>query len=217
MSKQINNCEHCGKEFEGIRSNQRFCSAKCSHRNWCENNKERVRAMHKKSLEKNKQIKKCEYCGEEFESIRSSHVFCSKECSIKKAFENNKQIKNCEHCGKEFESIRSSHVFCSKECRMQKWLENNKEKFKVAKKEWRKKNPEKVRALKKRVRDKNPEHYRAKSKEWRAKNPELANIVSRKSKYRRAGYPEEWVEVKELQYQIKQEILKQRQGGETNG
>ena len=55
-----------------------------------------------------------------------------------------------------------------------------------------------------------------KIEKWRAKNPEKFKAIvqkcGRRASYRKLGYPEELLEIKEIQYQIKKEIKNQLKG-----
>ena len=69
-------------------------------------------------------MKSCEYCGAEFEYIRSSKRFCSKKCVRQKWYDKNtpRPYKNpvpaiCSVCGAEYLKIRDNHIYCSKQCR----------------------------------------------------------------------------------------------------
>ena len=65
-------------------------------------------------------LKKCEFCGEEYETHNSKSKFCSISCSNKGR--NHKNIKcNCDVCGKKIEVIysrykKNKHYYCSVEC-----------------------------------------------------------------------------------------------------
>ena len=137
-----------------------------------------------------KEIKKCEYCGEEFEAVRVNKQFCSKKCIMQNWNKNNKAYQ------KEYQ---------------RRWYEANKEKAKACSKKWREVNEEKYKAAGKRWYEANKEKSKIANKEWYQNNKELGREYKRKSNYRRYGYSEEWLEVKELQYQIKQELKKQQE------
>jgi hypothetical protein len=49
-------------------------------------------------------------------------------------------------------------------------------------------------------------------KKWQEANRKKANEIVRRHRYRKLGYPEELLDVKELQYQIKTEIKNQSKG-----
>lgn len=158
MSRIIK-CEHCNVEFEAQRSDTRFCSKKCVHKNWYKNNKKRNQELGKKWIQNNK---------EKFAAIQK------------------------------------------------KYKEKNQEKVKTTQKKWAKENCEKVREIHKKWARENPEAYKFKIEKWRAKNPEKFKAIvqkcGRRASYRKLGYPEELLEIKELQYQIKKEIKNQLKG-----
>lgn len=137
-----------------------------------------------------KEIKKCEYCGEELEAIRITKKFCSANCGQKKWREVNK------------EKVQAYE---------KKRYENHKEKAQARSKKWYEDNGKKTRDRAKKWRENNRERYNTNMQLWRKNNKERLSSLSRKSIYRYLGYPEEWIEVKELQYQIKQELKKQQE------
>ena len=100
-------CVTCGTEFEvRIDSKTTHCSMKCSH-------------MHLK-----RKIRKCEYCGKEF-NTRGSARFCSNKCSG--LAKRKRTTRLCEICGKEVTRCDSQfyeHCFCSVEC-TGKWYSEN--------------------------------------------------------------------------------------------
>lgn len=70
-------------------------------------------------------IQNCVVCGEPFESIRKSHVCCSRKCRDK--YTKMKKPKICLTCGKEFFTDDIS-LYCSKECKHER--KNNQRVFK---------------------------------------------------------------------------------------
>ena len=58
--------------------------------------------------------KKCENCGEEFETTHKAQKYCSHRCwSAAKAL---KRKKICENCGEEFETTHKAQKYCSHRC-----------------------------------------------------------------------------------------------------
>ena len=144
------------------------------------------------------------------------------------------RIIKCECCGLEFEAKRIDTKCCSKQCTTKEWRKNNPEKSIASVTKWKKENPEKVKAYNNKWKNENLEKALAPVREWRKNNPEKfkeyrikwnkenpekvkANMDKqhRRQTYRRLGYPEELLEIKELQYQIKKEIKNQLNGEET--
>ena len=122
----------------------------------------------------------------------------------------------CEHCGVEFEAKRITHKFCSKNCVRKNWYHKNKEKHKELTKRYIQNNLDKFRARTRayaaKYRQENPDKHQAGVSKWKAANPDNAGAIARKTSYRKLGYPEELLEIKELQYQIKKEIKNQLKG-----
>jgi hypothetical protein len=154
-------------------------------------------------------IKKCEHCGTEFEVKRSDSKCCSKKCSTKMWKKNNSEkIKEMNRKWREVNSEKIKETY-------RKWRESNPEKVKEICSKWQKANPEKAKEKSRKWHKANPEKVKGFQKKWREANPEKANEVVRRHHYRQAGYPEELLEIKELQYQIKKEMKKQT-GEKTN-
>ena len=124
-----------------------------------------------------------------------------------------KTIK-CECCGVEFEAKRSDAKCCSKKCSNKMWQEANSEKVKEVKKKWKEANPEKIKEACRKWKRANSEKAKEACRKWKRANSEKAKEVVRRHRYRQAGYPEELLEIKELQYQIKKEIKNQSKGQE---
>ncbi|HBA03772.1 MAG TPA: hypothetical protein DCW51_07400, partial [Clostridium sp.] len=119
-------CDNCKKEFKKIKKDIKnkhvFCSKECENE-----------YRHKQTHE----IRKCEFCGEEFEcSKKSTKKFCSRECVGKwqstQLGNDNPRFKQkeicCEWCNKKYYTKQSKvnngqHKFCSTKCR-QKWFGN---------------------------------------------------------------------------------------------
>ena len=162
-------------------------------------------------------IIKCECCGVEFEAKRYDAKYCSKSCSNKKRHKDNfietkPLIKKCKHCNIKFETKRSNTEHCSKKCITEKWNEANKERKLALLAEWRERNKDKQKANFKAWYQGNRENSIAAVAKWGKENPEKVKFYSRKSSLRKLGYPEELLEIKELQYQIKKEIKNQLKG-----
>ena len=62
------------------------------------------------------EIRNCVICGNEFNSVRKSHVCCSRICRDK--YTKSKVKRTCAVCGKEFYSQRNTEL-CSDECKHQ--------------------------------------------------------------------------------------------------
>lgn len=65
-------------------------------------------------------MKKCAYCGNDFEPKTDRGKYCSPLCKSryrgKVTNYRSGKIKQCEQCGKEYKSYRKSNKFCSREC-----------------------------------------------------------------------------------------------------
>jgi hypothetical protein len=126
------------------------------------------------------------------------------------------RIIKCEHCSVEFEVKRCTQKFCSKKCSDTNWRKENPERIKAfhvkSKEKNKEKNREKSKAFAKKWYHDNPEKAKARKKESIRKNPEAEWKRHRRACYRKLGYPEELLEIKELQYQIKKEIKNQSKG-----
>jgi len=149
-------------------------------------------------------IIKCECCNVEFE-VKSHHAkFCSKKCNSRFWNEKNRGecftpiVIKCECCGVQFEAKRARTRFCSSECKDKKYRNENSEKRQAQTVKWKKNNHERVKLMERKSRAKN-----------REKNKESFQAYDRKHYYKKQGYPEELLEIKELQYQIKKEIKNQ--------
>jgi hypothetical protein len=84
--------------------------------------------LNSKYYEIKSEIKKCEFCNEEFKSIKSDNrKFCSRECSINSQKKSN-ELKICEFCNEEFiisgRNISKNRKFCSTDCH-KKYVEDS--------------------------------------------------------------------------------------------
>lgn len=200
---RIIKCEYCGVEFEAKTDKARFCSKKCVCKNWyqnnkekhyeagkqwIENNKEKFTAIQKKSREKH--IERVRATGKKWreenpEKVTAAWQKWNKEnpekakAKYKRANDKRRKIlepKKCKCCGIEFQPKRSDTEFCSTKC--------------ISVHNWKE----------------NSEKYKALNKKWIAENHERHKANKRKRFYKKLGYSEEFLEVKELQYQLKQAI-----------
>lgn len=96
-------CKKCGKEFIPKRNrNASFCSNKCISQYYAKIRKKQIQP-----------IKKCAYCGKEYQG---KGKYCSEECKEKQHIKNKTKTITCKHCGKQF--ITTKNVsYCSEECR----------------------------------------------------------------------------------------------------
>lgn len=65
----VKTCEVCGKKFESVRSDRRFCSPKCA------------RAARRKDPQSGFGEAKCAICGKVYMRKSSNQLYCSPECS----------------------------------------------------------------------------------------------------------------------------------------
>lgn len=122
------------------------------------------------------------------------------------------RIIKCARCGVEFEAKRSDTKYCSKKCITEKWNEANRERKLALLAEWRERNKDKQKANFKAWYQGNRENSIAAIAKWGKENSEKVKFYKRKSNFRKRGYPEELLEIQELQYQIKKEIKNQLKG-----
>lgn len=93
-------CNYCGKQFEPT-AGGKYCSLEC------------VGKSNRKRVEK-----KCEHCGDSFESKPSAdRKYCSEPCYRKGR--RNRVTKECEECGDSFTVRKSAEeqIYCSRECK----------------------------------------------------------------------------------------------------
>lgn len=134
--------------------------------------------------------------------------------------------KKCKHCGVEFIANRKDKIFCNEKCYAlnynkankqrfsEYWkrrYEANKEKVKKEKKIYYEVNKEKLNERCRRYYKKTREKRLEYSKHYHEANRDKIIKSSRKLYYERRGYPEELLEIKELEYQIKKEIKNQQE------
>jgi Fe-S-cluster-containing dehydrogenase component len=156
----LTKCPVCLNEFNAIKS-AKYCSEDC-------------RKKARQTREGFHGVKKCEFCGKEFQPIRSTKKYCSALCFDKARWLKNhpKEVKKCEFCGKEILTAKSYKRFCSDTCRRKKMYRENIEKHREKRKEqyW-----------------KNPQEYREKTKEWRENNRdkflETTKVCHNKARY----------------------------------
>lgn len=100
-------CQNCGKEFQAVHSNDKFCSREC---------RENFHSEQRKVTFENRE---CVVCGKIFTPTHYRQITCSAECRKENDLfrEEIRQIKiaKCEICGKEFVSTHGKKT-CSKEC-----------------------------------------------------------------------------------------------------
>lgn len=92
-------CDFCGKQFEPINENQKYCSRKCC-----------------------KSIKtKCAVCGKKITPYRNQNgvYFCSRKCAM--MYSGKTILRECLTCGKQFTTSKSTinygwGKYCSKDC-----------------------------------------------------------------------------------------------------
>ena len=118
------------------------------------------------------------------------------------------RIIKCEVCGVDSFAKRSDKKTCSRKCKNKKWKRENPEKDLLHRLKSREKNIDKKRISDRRYRELNSEKLNAYRRRWSRENPEKWNAYSRRRYLLKMGYPEELLEVKELQYQLKKEIEK---------
>ncbi len=138
-------------------------------------------------------MKKCEYCGGNFEPNKYTHDhrFCCVKCCKKKYWQDHKKEnkeKVCENCGKEFmPKNRCTQRFCCSKCNEIKWRQENPEKLKEDKRRWYQENKgglkekakkhyqenkEKVKEYNKRYYLKNSKKLKEQTRKYREENPE---------------------------------------------
>lgn len=105
-------CIICGKEFIARSKNSKFCSKKCSNKNYKRNNSV---------------LKKCKFCNNDFLSF-GNMKYCSQKCANICHINKRPKAKfiefTCSGCGKKFKINEKDHriknnlkpKYCSKEC-----------------------------------------------------------------------------------------------------
>lgn len=109
-------CQICGRTFYSwIRS--KYCSYECG--------KEADRRRRRAKWHENKKPpvifkRNCPVCGKEFETLKSTKIYCSQECKRienRKAEKTASAVKKCVVCGKEFLTNKPTLIItCSKKC-----------------------------------------------------------------------------------------------------
>ena len=97
-------CKFCNCEFDTYIKDAKFCSKIC---------------FRKYQKTQSLSIKKCEYCGKEFEyKIHKGRerMFCSSSCASKARRRRNFRKCICEYCGKDFETYERNAKFCCRDC-----------------------------------------------------------------------------------------------------
>jgi len=101
----IINCVICGKPFEGIRQDQKYCSRECKLKN-------------KNKIRRRVQIEfPCVICGKVFVQRRKDKLTCSASCTQKLWIKNNPEKNQNRNNGTDAK------------IRRKKWIENNYERF----------------------------------------------------------------------------------------
>ncbi|MBR1729187.1 MAG: hypothetical protein IJ728_06640 [Selenomonadaceae bacterium] len=111
-------CQACGKPFNAIRSNVKFCSDRCRKANY--NSKRRT------SFDPIT----CPRCGKSFIPRSKSQKFCSRDCQYYYNEEHRKQLRKnnrsqavCPICGKSFTPFHNQK-YCSQECKFEAQKKN---------------------------------------------------------------------------------------------
>ncbi|MBR1728081.1 MAG: hypothetical protein IJ728_00930 [Selenomonadaceae bacterium] len=111
-------CQFCGKPFNAIRSDVKFCSDRCRKANY--NSKRRT------SFDPIT----CPRCGESFIPHSKRQKFCSRDCQYHSNEEHQKQRRRdnapqavCPICGKSFKKF-NSQKYCSQECKSEAQKKN---------------------------------------------------------------------------------------------
>ena len=110
-------CVVCGKEFESIGKNRKYCSPECTKKG-----KNAVRQLRRLAKRKTPLKRNCDYCGVEFKPINCVQRFCSVSCREKFKWqmqENVPKLKICPTCGEEFVLTSGNQKYCSAECQLQ--------------------------------------------------------------------------------------------------
>jgi len=118
-------CENCGAQFvvSDIGREPKYCSSECKYES----------ALRKRGVKLT-----CNYCGENFISLRKDALYCSRECSgkargiamTKETHYRTEHTLTCAICGKEFKTIYKNRICCSQECGWKYQGENAKKYYK---------------------------------------------------------------------------------------
>lgn len=118
MKKKI--CAWCGKEFDPLYNQQKYCGDSCRKYAYNEKQREyaRVRVKTKPKKIYTEPIK-CVGCGIEFIPHTGHQIYCTSWCRTqcqRKIHQPTSKEKVCEICGKVFTQISPNQKYCSEEC-----------------------------------------------------------------------------------------------------
>ena len=96
-------CDFCYRLYNAIRSNQQFCSERCS-------------IMARRAKKVNYDPIPCAECGEMFKPVRKDQRFCAQKCHD--AYYVSHQVKTvrCKYCNSLFETTTLRRVYCDEAC-----------------------------------------------------------------------------------------------------
>jgi len=113
-------CVQCGIVFEQKKSDQRFCSKRCSARTWRRSNPEKRKAQKDRYYAKHR---------DRIKEDMKRYAASEQGTFVRKAYQEAKrqplERQPCLQCEKEFEQLRPFQRFCGARCQHNAWVENN--------------------------------------------------------------------------------------------
>ena len=99
-------CDYCEEIFEyKIKRGRdpKYCSDRCKRKR-------------NRELDKNRYIKNCKECGQEFRTSHKNQKYCSIDCRDKDSWKNKREKIKCKICGDQFLPNKSEQKYCSQQC-----------------------------------------------------------------------------------------------------
>jgi len=108
----VNTCKTCDKVYVTKNLKGIYCSEKCRHADYKENNRYKIydRRKPEKTIT-------CKTCSAVFKTRKANQKFCSSECN-RSRFKLTPVKKSCLNCGKDYETALSKSNYCSTKCRV---------------------------------------------------------------------------------------------------
>jgi hypothetical protein len=124
-------CPECGKGFECLRLDQKYCSVACRKRS-------NVRANNAARDERRRRERMgmtCRQCGGKFNGVTGFQRYCGAACRTAAAMDVRRKArrpaprrdKTCAACGRDFNAKSVTQKFCCASCRYESFLANAKQ------------------------------------------------------------------------------------------